>query len=200
MFYNSSMKKHRSPIMKLAHLTRGQLLRLLKAAKNSKDLHAERNWLMILVGYWHGLRTGEVIQLRGTDIRDGYITIRRQKGSLLTTQKIIRHSNPLLNEFSALVKAASAAGEKRIFDIEQTQVRNIFRYYAEIAGIPKPYQHFHTLKHSLAMHQIEAGVGLQNIRQSLGHKSLSSTGMYLRATDEQASDALIAALVKGKRS
>lgn len=192
------MKQKRAAVMKLASLSQEQLLRLLKAAKNSKDRHAERNWLMLCVGYWHALRTSEMFSLKGTDIRDGFITIRRKKGSLLTPQKIIRHKNPLLNEAPALIKLAREVGDRPLFPVVHTQVRNIFRRYAEKARIPSPYAHFHVLKHTRAMLQVQAGIGIENIRQALGHKSLASTGAYLRVTDAAASDATIAAIKAGK--
>jgi hypothetical protein len=43
------------------------------------------------------------------------------------------------------------------------------------------------------MHGIEAA-GVENIRQYLGHKSIASTGQYLKVDDAQASAVVLAAL------
>lgn len=191
--------KSKQNCKKLAFVTQPQLLRILKAARAAKSSKAERNWLMICVGYWHGLRLTEVLELRGTDVRDGYLMVRRKKGSLATLQKLVRHSNPLLNEASALIRAAAEAGEKAIFPLKHAALDRIFRTAAEDAGVPAQWRHFHVLKHSLAHHLIQSSVGLEKIRQRLGHKSLASTGQYLRVSDDDADDAVATALVKGKR-
>jgi site-specific recombinase XerD len=46
------------------------------------------------------------------------------------------------------------------------------------------------LKHSIAMQSIREA-GIENVRQYLGHRSISSTGAYLKVTDEAASAAVI---------
>lgn len=56
-----------------------QLLALLQTARR----HRERDYVMILVTYWHGLRASETVDLRESDIdlADGKILVRRGKGS-----------------------------------------------------------------------------------------------------------------------
>ena len=65
----------------MKHLTRDELRALLTVAK----AHSERDHLMILTGFWHGLRCSEIVKMRGTQIRDGHLTVQRLKGSLKTT-------------------------------------------------------------------------------------------------------------------
>ena len=57
-----------------------------------------------------------------------------------------------------------------------------------------PLAHPHSLKHSIARHSIKNGVGIEGLKTYLGHKTLSSTGMYLRIDDTEASAAIVAAL------
>jgi site-specific recombinase XerD len=52
-------------------LSRDQMDSLLKAARQ----HSERDWLMILVAYNHGLRASEVCSLTSANICDGFITV-----------------------------------------------------------------------------------------------------------------------------
>ena len=65
--------------------------------------------------------------------------------------------------------------------------------YAKAAGIPEHLRHPHIVKHSIAMQTIKAA-GIENVRQHLGHKSMSCTGEYLKVTDEAASAAITKAL------
>ena len=149
---------------------------------------------MILVGFWHGLRATEVTTLTADNIRDGFVTVQRLKGSLKTTQPLIEHEDPLLNEKAALEKAASEAQPgARLFAVSRVQFFRLMRKHAAAAGIPQHKAHPHVLKHSIAMQTIR-GAGIENVRAYLGHKSISSTGEYLKVDDDAASAAVASAL------
>jgi integrase len=75
-------------------LTKDELRSLLTVARS----HSERDWLMILVAYWHGMRASEVVALTSGDIGHGEIVVRRLKGSDTTTQPLIYSTDPLFNE------------------------------------------------------------------------------------------------------
>jgi integrase len=171
-------------------LDREQILKLLAAAR----LKRERDWLMILLAFNHGLRASEVIAIRRDDVRDGYLTVQRLKGSLRTVQPLIRHSNPLLSELPALFDYASDFFEKqKLFPLTRQRFWQLVQEYGERAGIPKHLRHPHVMKHSIAAQTIHTA-GIENVRQHLGHKVMSSTGEYLKVTDEAASAAVRTAL------
>jgi site-specific recombinase XerD len=65
--------------------------------------------------------------------------------------------------------------------------------HGKAARIPKHLRHPHVLKHSIAMQTIHSA-GIENVRQHLGHKVISSTGEYLKVSDKQASIAIARAL------
>jgi integrase/recombinase XerD len=166
----------------MKHLSREELTRLLTIAKQN----SERDWLMILVSYWHGLRVSEAIELTHENIRDGFITVARKKGSMKTVQPLVRASDPLYDE-SALVKMTG-----RFFPITRMTAWNRIQRYGKIAGIPSHLLHPHILKHSIGMHSIKTA-GIENVRQYLGHTSIASTGAYLKVDDDVASKAIAAA-------
>jgi site-specific recombinase XerD len=70
------------------------------------------------------------------------------------------------------------------------------RQHCNAAGIPAHLAHLHILKHSIAMQTIHSA-GIENVRQHLGHKSIASTGAYLKVSDEAASKAVMDA-IKGQ--
>lgn len=161
-------------------------MRFLAVAKSTR----ERDWLMFLVAYWHGLRASEVVTLRRTAVANGFLTVRRLKGSDTTTQPLVIDGNPLLNEREPLETLASNTPELTpIFPFCRSHYFRLFRKYAKRAGIPEHKWHPHTLKHSVARHHIRE-MGIENVRKYLGHKSLASTGEYLKVTDEEASAAM----------
>jgi integrase/recombinase XerD len=141
---------------------------------------------MILVAFWHGLRASELIGLKANSIRDGYLTVPRLKGSLKTVQPLISHPDHLFDEKKLLFEFTRGMhGNQRIFPVGRLQFWRIVRKHCAAAGIPMHKAHPHALKHTIAMQTIESA-GIEHTRQWLGHKSISSTGEYLRVTDAQA--------------
>ena len=177
----------------MQHLSNDELLRLLTAAR----CHSEMEYLAILVGYWHGLRVSEITGPNGFTpecVRDGYITIRRLKGSLKTTHPLVRHGNPLLSERDQIIAlVANSEPGKPVFRFTRHRFWMIMRRHCKTAGIAELKAHPHILKHSIAMQTIQSA-GIENVRAYLGHKSISSTGAYLKVDDDAASHAIAAAL------
>ncbi len=171
-------------------LSKPELLALLKAARE----HRERDWLMILVAYSHGLRASEVIALQRDAVRDGHLTVSRLKGSLRTVQPLVSSAEPLLDERKALFDFVRLSHRnQRLFPVTRQHFWRLVQRYAEAAGIPARKRHPHILKHTIAMQTIHTA-GIENVRQYLGHKSMSSTGAYLKKTDAEASAAVGVAL------
>jgi integrase/recombinase XerD len=167
-------------------LGKDELLSFLRVAKQER----ERDWLMFLVAYWHGMRATEVVKLQRVAIANGQITVRRLKGSDTTTQPLIEDEDPLLNERAALeTLAQSTPPDRPIFPFSRIHYFRLFRKYAKRAGLPAHKWHPHCLKHSVARHHIRE-MGIENMRRYLGHKSMASTGEYLKVTDEEASAAM----------
>ena len=164
------------------HFSKQELEALLEAAKAN-----DRDYVMIHTAYMHGLRASEVVGLTTSNVRDGFLIMQRLKGSLRTVQPA---SHVLIDFVSNL------AGGEKVFPITRRQFQRIVHKYGKRAGIPEHKCHPHVLKHSIAMHTIKRA-GIENVRQYLGHRSLASTGAYLKVSDEAASQAVAAALACG---
>jgi site-specific recombinase XerD len=80
-----------------------------------------------------------------------------------------------------------------LFPITRRQFGRIFERHCLSALIPRHLAHPHILKHTLAMQTIHSA-GIENVRQYLGHKSISSTGAYLKVSDAAASSKIQSAL------
>jgi type 1 fimbriae regulatory protein FimB len=171
-------------------LQRDELLKLLAVARS----HSERDWLMILIAFTHGLRATETVKLIKHDFPDGYLSAKRLKGSLHTLQPLLSNSDPLLDEKTALEKYLVTLQPKdRLFLMDRHAFAYRIRKYSREAGIARHKASPHKLKHTCGMLSIKSA-GIENVRQYLGHKSLASTGAYLRVTDEEASVAFAAAI------
>jgi integrase/recombinase XerD len=170
----------------IQRLTREELLEVLGQARAAR----QRDWLMILVAYQHALRASEVVGLTRDNFAGGYLTVQRLKGSLRTTQPLIGDEDPLLDEKTGLFDYLRGMAEgQRVFKVSRQHFWWLFQRYAERAGVPEHKRHPHVLRHTLALDVIDMA-GVHNTKQYLGHKSLSSTGEYLKVTDEQASAAV----------
>lgn len=153
-----------------------------------------RDHLMLLLSFRHGMRRGEVLNLTLGDIRDGQIHIKRLKGSLETTQPLLAHSNEIFDEIAALerwLKFRPARG-KFLFP-SQTQsplsgrwLGKIAKHYLQIAGVRSDLAHHHALKHAFCSIQARKGIKIEYIAQSVGHKDIKNTRIYLNITDAEA--------------
>ena len=109
---------------------------------------------------------------------------------------------PLTDEVaSALVdylrQRAGETSERRLFlrvraprgPIQPTAVFDVFDYWAGRAGVRAPgLGGPHVLRHGLAMHLLRQGTPLKTIGDLLGHRSVESTGVYLRLHVEDLRD------------
>lgn len=180
----------------MEHLTRDELKALLRRVKNPR-------WrVMLKIEFWHGLRVSEAINLTTDDVRDGQIYVERLKGSLKTLQPYMVASDSELDyrdELKALIPTLKPGA--KLFPISRDGVLKLMKRAGRQAGIPQGQRYKtklrpHALKHSIAMQTIHTA-GIENVRQWLGHKSIASTGAYLRVSDATAAKAVSEAMALG---
>jgi type 1 fimbriae regulatory protein FimB len=197
-------KKSRHPKKQMCFLKPDELLALLRAAK----AHGSREHAMVLTAYSHGLRASEVCELNlsDLDLRGQAVKVARLKGSLSSIQPMhVHRGEPLLDEVKVL-KAYLAErkedGSGYLFlsqkggAMSRQHFHALFQQLAEEAGIPEDKRHPHVLKHSIASHLIGENVNLAVVQQKLGHRSISSTMVYVGVTGEQVAEACDGALLR----
>ena len=173
----------------MEYLDKTELRRLFNVAYDSNKLHH----LALLVGLWHGGRVSEVISLTGKDVFDGKIRLKRLKGSLTTCQPIHIDKDILFDE-SPILHLATTKGDIRLFPFSRQRVDQFIKYYAKKAGIHESKAHFHALKHSISMLLWAETKDLGQLQNYLGHKSASSSLIYLRETDATKAQKAIAGI------
>lgn len=167
----------------LHYLTKEEVERLL-AAVSQESIRDTAIWN---VAYWHGLRASEVGMLQFSDWRQetGRLFIRRVKGS---------NSGEYMTE-DGVIRALRAWAKVRGTDpgpmfpsqrggqpISRQRLHNLMREYCDTAGILAPRNHFHVLRHSIAVHMADKGIDVAKIQDWLGHKSITSTMVYVKIT------------------
>ena len=64
--------------------------------------------------------------------------------------------------------------------LQKRQVQQLFIDYASVAGIQE--RSVHALRHSMAVHLLEAGRGIEYVADHLGHKNIQNTRIYAQST------------------
>jgi integrase/recombinase XerD len=194
------MPKQRSRQVRtrISYMTSEQLERFLKAAKE----HGPREHAMFLFAVAHGARAQEICNLRISDInfQNEQVHIARLKGSLPSTQTLLKVKGNSLFDEKAVLKAWLAArkpdagdyvfNSQKSIQLNRVTVFKLFRAIAKQAGLGETLQHPHVLKHTAAMLLVQQGANAFLIRQALGHKSFDSTLAYVNPSDADASAAL----------
>jgi type 1 fimbriae regulatory protein FimB len=183
------------------YLTADELKKFMAEVYKNASVR-DRCWITLALG--HGMRVSEVCNLRlgDLDLKNGYITIRRLKGSLLTPQPLLPKSKHFHSEESLLNAWLKVRDDSSDFvftsrksgRLHRTTLFLIYRDIAAKIGLPEAKRHVHCLKHSTAMAMHLAGKSLSEIQTWLGHAEMSSTLIYLnRVSDEQAGKAAASA-------
>jgi site-specific recombinase XerD len=135
--------------------------------------------------YSAGLRVGEVVRLRPSDLdaEPGLVRVRQGKGGkdryTLLAQRAI--------EVVRLYRGAHET-ERWLFPgpdpkrhLTSRSVQRVVERAAQAAGIEKRVT-THTLRHSFATHLLEGGTNLRIIQELLGHQSARTTQIYTHVT------------------
>jgi site-specific recombinase XerD len=69
--------------------------------------------------------------------------------------------------------------------ISRRRLDELMKHYAECADIPESKRHFHTLKHSIATHLLDAGADLRFVQDWIGHASIGNTVIYAQLTNRR---------------
>jgi integrase len=172
-------------------LTPAEFKALLKATKDNRD----RCILLLLAGA--GLRVGEMTQIQAEDIdlQRGYLHIQAVNAKFKKPRTVV-----LLPQIVEVVQKQLAGRSKgwlfpsyRGGHISSRQAQNILDGIAQRAGLQEVKRkdragkdrhriHPHLLRHSFAIWSLDGGVPVGDLQDQLGHASLATTGIYLKAS------------------
>jgi len=151
---------------------------LLKATENIKHK------AILMLAYSAGLRLGELINVRLTDIDSGRMQIRveqakgkKDRYTLLSVRllEILRTYFMAYKPKKWLFEGATG-GQYSVGSIQSIMRDSVIK-----AGIKKKVS-VHTLRHSFATHLLENGTDLRYIQELLGHASSKTTEVYTHIT------------------
>lgn len=154
---------------------------------------SERNRLILQVLYYGGLRVSELCHLKFRDVilREDMGNVQLSvlgKGSVLRQVPLPRFLSEELMAFRGEVAEDAPVFPSQIGQghLDSSRVFRIVKKAAKRVGIAeKPSPHW--LRHASATHSLANGAPLHVVQQTLGHSSLSVTGLYLHARPNESS-------------
>ena len=155
-------------------LTRDELRRLFQVAYDHNRLHH----ICLVTMFWTGLRVSEALAIRGRDICDGQLSVRRLKNSKPTIHALKIAADPLFDQSPLLEMAKQTPG--RLFPWCRQNVDWFIKKYGAEAGIHPAKLHSHVAKHSICVLLWEEEHDLNVVQDHVGHKAPSSSLVYMR--------------------
>jgi len=168
-------------------LTQEELKRLFSVIKGKRDK------ALFLLAYRHGLRASEIGLLQRTDVdlKQGRITIHRLKGSLLGIYPLQPNVIKLLRAYlrSRTDSSPYLFISNRGVPLDRRTLWCAMDTYGKKAGAPPEKRKFHSLKHSIATHLLDAGGELRFVQDWVGHKNVQNTAEYAQLTNPRRDEA-----------
>jgi len=159
-------------------LSQEEIWEIINATDNMKHR------LMLMATYSAGLRASEVLALRIEDIDSKRMLIKiNGKGGkeryTLLSERFLKELRDYYRVYrpDTLLFPASQTGRRLCYEA----IRLVYEKARKKAGIKKGAG-LHVLRHSFATHLLEAGNDIRKIQVLMGHKSLSTTIIYLHVS------------------
>jgi integrase len=160
------------------HLTTDEVERLIDAAK--KNRHGHRDALMTLLSFRHGLRAGEVCDLRWeqVDFTTGTLHVRRLKNGTPST-------HPLTGRELRALRRHQRESERSPFAFVSERGAPLtvpgFSRMVERAAVSARLgikAHAHMLRHACGYKLANDGHDTRSLQAYLGHKNIQNTTRY----------------------
>lgn len=193
------VKKATRPL--LGYLTETEFAHLLGQVDRT-TIEGERDYLLLALLYDTGARIQELLDLRPSDVRFAAPAFARLRGKGRRERLC-----PLLPQTARLVSRYLARVGRPLDDggpllrnrsghpLKRHGARYLLIKYLDLARLSMPSLRRsgispHTIRHTRAMHLLQAGVPLITIKDFLGHADVKSTEVYVQSDVGMKRDAL----------
>lgn len=197
----------------IRYLTLEELQRFFEAIED------DRHKLMMRVIYELGCRVGEFVRIQLKHLSFGRSAVFFPAENTKTDQRRTSHLPPgLVNDLRSMLRREGRMAKRseslrnpeeylfhppghRKVRYTENRLRQIFRKYVLKASLDREYGHdrqgrslheltIHSLRHSHIMHYVHIyKLPLPIVQKQVGHKSLRTTSVYLRPSDEHVGQA-----------
>jgi integrase len=185
---NRTVRPHRpknGDIRTREYLTIDEVERLIEAAKNNRYGH--RDALMVLLAFRHGLRAGEVIDLRWdqVDFKAATLNVRRLKNGTPTTHPLTgRELRALRRHQRESAKSPFVFVSERGAPLSAPGFSRMVERAAIVAKLAIK-THAHMLRHACGYKLANDGHDTRSLQAYLGHKNIQNTTRYTALTQDR---------------
>ena len=160
-----------------SHLTEVEVNKLIKVSKAGR--YGQRDRLMVLMAFRHGLRVSELCDLQWSDIdfKAGTLQVRRLKGSKDSTHYLEGDETRPLKTLYKASESPYVFTTERGGPMSAAGFRKQLARWAEKAKIGFPV-HPHMLRHACGYVLANRGMDTRSLQAYLGHASISHTVRY----------------------
>ena len=187
-FYRTTLKRE-WPVEKIRHPRSKRKLPVVLDLSEVESLFSVTRNLkhktILMITYSSGLRVSETARLKLTDIDSKRMTVRVSDGKggkdryTLLSKITLEHLRKYWKKYRPTEWLFE--GQKKNDHISMSTIQQVFMKAKKRAGITKPAS-VHTLRHSFATHLIEGGTSLHHVQLLLGHRSPTTTTVYLHVS------------------
>jgi integrase len=162
--------------------------RLLRAVRQSEP-PGRRDFAILLLLATYGLGAAELLALRLDDLdwEVGVLTVRRPKTKVPIQLPLLPPVAKALIAYLRWERPPTKTNHQLFLrmsmpyePITSGAIRHRIRHYAGLAGISAKVIGAHAFRHSHASRQVDAGANIKVVSDILGHRSSSSTSVYVR--------------------
>lgn len=165
-------------------LTKEEILNALTHIKTSSWFEL-RDKALILFLYATGLRISEALNVKLSDLENGWVRVSMAKGEKQRIVPIAKTALDAINEY--LQKRPCESGylfvNKNCKPLSRISAFNITKKYLNVSP--------HVLRHSFATSLVLGGADLRVVQELLGHSSLNTTQIYTHIQKENLKDTVL---------
>jgi integrase/recombinase XerD len=153
-------------------------------------LEGSRDRAMIMVLLRTGMRIGELLNTRVTDVHIKERRIEIYESEKNRLGRVVYLSDDAVIALRKWLKERNPREEYLVYTRMSTDTmsystaRTIFQRYIVKAGLADKGYSLHTLRHTFATEFLNAGMRLECLQALLGHRSIEETRRYARLTDK----------------
>lgn len=148
-------------------------------------IHDKRDRALFDLIYKYGLRVKEstLLRLADVDLKRGKIFIRRVKSGVAGEKPLFKDSRRLLTAYIEERHGDSLAlFVGRQGGLKERRIQVLFHQYMKKAKLRREVG-IHSLRHSIAVHLLDAGQSIEFVQDHLGHRDIRNTQVYSKISD-----------------
>ena len=183
--FNTLIKIYNCTPPNIKYLSKEEIERFFSCIKDRRDK------ALFGLTYLYGLRISEALLLKFShvDLENKRLLIHRVKGGIGGERPLFGTAEKLVRKYLKVrLDTGDAIFTGRQGNLSRQRVQQLFKAYAQKAGIDPKYS-VHSLRHSIATHLLDAGEGIEFVRDHLGHTNIQNTMIYAQITNSRRQEA-----------